>query len=77
MEIKFDKKSLAVVQNSYVTKIVNSYFVYDLDIWRNNPLTNLRLKNYLFGGTSILKYKAIIFGIIVHHIMPIIARIVF
>ena len=31
--LKFDKKPLAVVQNSYVTKIVNSYFVYDLDIW--------------------------------------------
>ena len=36
MEIKwsiFDKDPLAVGQNNYLTKIVNVYIVYDLDIW--------------------------------------------
>ena len=31
MRIKFDKDPLAVEQNSYLTKIVNVYIVYDLD----------------------------------------------
>ena len=31
--IKFDKDSLAVEQNNYLSKIVNAYIVYDLDAW--------------------------------------------
>ena len=32
MGIKFDKDLLAVEQNNYVTKIVNAYIVYGLDV---------------------------------------------
>ena len=40
--IKLDKDPLAVKQNSYATKIVNAYIVYDLDTWPNNHLEILQ-----------------------------------
>ena len=55
IEIKFDKNYLAVEQNSYLTKIVKVYIVYDLDAWSRNPNNNFKFKNYLFGATSIVK----------------------
>ena len=36
----FDKDSLAVEQNNYLTKIVNVYIVYDLDVWPRNSTNN-------------------------------------
>ena len=48
MGIKFDKDSLAVEQNNYLTKIVNVYIVYDLDPWPRNPTKNFKFKNCLF-----------------------------
>ena len=42
MGIKFDKDPLAVEQNSYVTKIVNIYIVYELDAWPKILLKILR-----------------------------------
>ena len=54
MRIKFDKEPLAV-ENNYVTKVMNTYIVYDLDAWSNNPLNNFKLHNCLFSGTSIVK----------------------
>ena len=53
--IKFDKYLLAVEQNSYLTKIVNVYIVYDLAAWPRNLTNNLKFKNCLFGATNILK----------------------
>ena len=55
MGIKFDKDPLAVEQNSYLTKIVNIYIVYDLDAWPRNPTNNFKFKNCLIGATSIGK----------------------
>ena len=57
MRIKFDKDPLAVEQNTYATKIVNSYIVYDLDGWPRNPTNNFKFKNCLFGSTNIVKKK--------------------
>ena len=53
--IKFDKDALAVEQNNYLTKIVNIYIVNDLDAWPRNPTNNFKLKNCLYGATSIVK----------------------
>ena len=53
--ITFDKDPLAVEQNSYSTKIVNVYIVYDLDAWPRNPTNNFKFKNCLFGATIIVK----------------------
>ena len=55
MRIKFDKDSLLVKQDSYMTKIINAYIVYNLDNWSNNLLRNSTLKNCFFGATSIVK----------------------
>ena len=55
MGIKFYKYLLAVEQNNYLTKVVNSYIVYDLDTLPVNPTKNLKLINCLFGVTNILK----------------------
>ena len=41
MGIKFDKDPLTVKQNSYLTKVVNVYIVYDLDAWPRNPANSL------------------------------------
>ena len=44
MKIKFDKDSLAVEPNDYLSKIVVVYFVYDLDAWPEILLTILNLR---------------------------------
>ena len=53
--INFDKGSLAVEQNNYLTKIVNVYIAYDLDVWPRNPTNNFEFINCLFGATNIVK----------------------
>ena len=55
MGIKFDKNSLAVEQNSYLTKIINFYIVYNLDAWPKNLTNNFSFTNCLFGATSVVK----------------------
>ena len=55
MGIKFDKDPLAVEQNSYLSKLVNVYIVYDLDAWPRNPTNNFKLENCLFEATSIME----------------------
>ena len=55
MGIKFDKDSSAVEQNNCVSKTVNAYIVYDLDIWPDDPRNNFKLKNCFFGTTNIVK----------------------
>ena len=57
MRIKFDKDPLAVEQNTYATKIVNSYIAYDLNGWPRNHTNNFKFKNCLFGSTNIVKKK--------------------
>ena len=51
--IKFDKEPLAVERNSYVTKIRNTYTVYDLEACSRNSTSNF--KNCLFGTTNTVK----------------------
>ena len=53
--IKFDKDPLAIEQNSYLTKIVSVYIVYDLDAWPKLPLRNFTLKSCLFRATNVVK----------------------
>ena len=36
-------------------KIVNVYYVNDLDAWPRNPTNNFKFKNCLFGATNIVK----------------------
>ena len=55
--IKTDNGVLAIIQNNYVTKIVNKYIVFELDVWRRIPLNNFKLKNCLFGATNTLTNK--------------------
>ena len=55
MGIKFDKDSLAVEQNSYLTKIVNVYIGYDLAAWPRNPTNNFTFNNCLFRAINIAK----------------------
>ena len=55
MGIKFDKDTLAVEQNNNLTKIINVYIVYDLHAWPRTFTNVLKLKNCLFGATSIVK----------------------
>ena len=55
MGIKFDKDPLALEQNKYLSKIVNVYSAYYLDVWPKNPTNNFKFKNYLFRATSIVK----------------------
>ena len=52
---KFDKDTLAVEQNNYLTKIVNVYIAYELHTWPRNPTNNFNFKNCLFGATNIVK----------------------
>ena len=47
---KLDKNPLTIKQNSYLTKIINVYIVYDLDAWQRNPTGNFKFKNCLFGA---------------------------
>ena len=44
MGIKFDKDPLSVEQKIYLTKIVNFYIVYDLNLGKINPTNNFKLK---------------------------------
>ena len=53
--IKFDKDPSAVEQNNFTTKIINTYIVYDLDVWPRNLINNFKLKNCLFDATNIVK----------------------
>ena len=46
-KIKFDKGYLAIEQNSYTTKILNAYNVYDLDAWPKISLNSFKLKKCL------------------------------
>ena len=55
MRTKFDKDPLAVEQNNYLTKIVNVYVVYELNVWPKHPGNNFKFKNCLFGATNIVK----------------------
>ena len=55
MGITFGKDPLAVEQNSYLTKMVDVYIVYDLAAWPRNPTNNFIFKNCLFGATNIAK----------------------
>ena len=52
MGIKFDKDHLTVEQNNYLREISN---VYDLDTWPRYPSNSFKLKNCLFGATSVAK----------------------
>ena len=55
MAIKFEKDTLAVEQNNYLTEMVNVYTAYDLDGWPRNSTNNLKCKNCLPGATNIVK----------------------
>ena len=55
MGIKFEKDTLAVEQNNYLTEMVNVYTAYDLDGWPRNSTNNLKCKNCLPGATNIVK----------------------
>ena len=55
MGMKFDLDPLAVKQNTYLTKIVNIYIVYELYDWPKNLTNNFKFKNCLFGATDIVK----------------------
>ena len=53
--IKFDKDPLVIEQNNYTTKKVNVSIVFDLDTWPKILRNNFKLKNCLFGATTIVK----------------------
>ena len=55
MEIKFHIDPLTEEKNNYTTKIVNAYIVSDLDSRLRNPTNNFKLRNCLFGTTSIVR----------------------
>ena len=55
MGIKFEKDTLAVEQNIYLTEMVNVYTAYDSDGWPRNSTNNLKCKNCLPGATNIVK----------------------
>ena len=50
MGIKFATEPLAIEQNNYATKIVNS-----LDVWSKNPTINFKFKNHLVCASNIVK----------------------
>ena len=55
VEIKYNRDSVAVEQNNYITKIANAYIVYDLDACPKNPTNSFQFKDYLFRATNIVK----------------------
>ena len=57
--IKYNRGSLVVEKNSWATKIVNDYIVYELNTWPKNPLDNFTLKNCLIVATNIVKNKRV------------------
>ena len=46
---------LAVEQNSYSSKTLNVYIVYDLDAWPINTTNNFKFKNCLIATTNVAK----------------------
>ena len=50
-----DKDSLPVEQNNYLSRIVNVYIIYNLDVLPRNPRNNVKLKNCLAGATNVVK----------------------
>ena len=44
-------------KNSYLTKFVNVYIVYDLAAWSRNPTNNFKFNNFLFGTTNIVRNR--------------------
>ena len=71
MKIKLDKDPLVLVQNNYLTSIVNFYIAYDLDACSRNLTNSFKFKTCLFGATNIIEngysfYSArnvVIFGV--------------
>ena len=57
MGIKFHKDTLAVEQNNYLTKIVNTHIVCELDTWPKLSLNNFKIKICLIGVTNIVKHS--------------------
>ena len=53
--IKFDKVSLAVEKNIYLTKIVNIYIISMIMIYVRKSYQKYKFKNCLFGATNIIK----------------------
>ena len=51
----FFQVPLAVEQNNCLTKFVNVYIVYDLELWPNVSLGHFAIKYRLFGVTNIVK----------------------
>ena len=54
-ENESDKDSLPVVQNNYLTSVVNVYIIYNIDVLLRNPTNNVKLKNWVFGATNVVK----------------------
>ena len=48
MGINLDRDPLTVDQKSYLSKIVNVYFVYHLEAWPRVHTNNFKFKNCLF-----------------------------
>ena len=53
--IQFNNTLLVLEQNSYTTKTVNAYIVYDLDNWPKILPKKFTLKNCLLSATNIGK----------------------
>ena len=53
--IQFNSTPLVIVENNFATKIVNAYFVYELDTRPNISLNSFKIENCLFGATNIVK----------------------
>ena len=45
--IQFLNDCLVAENSNYLTKIVNAYIAFDLDLWSKNPLKTFTLKNCL------------------------------
>ena len=61
MGIKYNKDSLAVEQNNYLTKIVNIYIVYDLTAQPRNLTIDFKFRNCLFRATNVVVLKKILY----------------
>ena len=53
--IQFNNTPLVLEQNSYTTKTVNAYIVYDLDNWPKILPKKFTLKNCLLSATNLGK----------------------
>ena len=38
-----------------MTRIVNVYIVYNLDVWPRSPTNNAKVENCLFGASNVVK----------------------